>query len=770
MDKQLIFENHPSLTWCIEINTMSVVEVNKAARNSMPLALDLITGTKLGQILIPVKWFEDDSWNLEEKLLNGHTFRCVISPDYRKKGDVAGEEDFRFRAIPIKGDDNYLYVVFERPINPVLRRFVASLKDFMVVLDPHKNIVETTSNNYTLQLFRGGRFLGRPLEEFLGADGYGRLKKRSEDFRINATEYRKMITIWKPKYSGRSDVLNEWIIDLTKPDLRIDSAQNIKLISADNPVYFYCKEPFDSTNESIGISVNVNGWKSASRVAAIFNQNIPSDWDYTGYNAGMRFADGEVIFTLKRNSDFIFWESVKCHLPECFVYRVEKTGPVFTFIVDGRVQATCIDEHPLEEPGAYAGIMGVGSISVQKLSVELPAVDYNPLPLPAPVKLEISGLSGSIYEASIVPLITWGGYNAPLKGEGILFRDVTIRTKLENERESLIKDKERLATGDFFGFIGTSAEIRKIIDMAERFAESKASMLILGPTGSGKGVLAQAIHKRSGRCDKPFVKIDCSSIPESLLDSELFGHEKGSFTGAHERKKGRLESADGGTVFLDEIGNIPMSVQAKLLGFLEDQRFTRVGGDREIKVDVRIISATNADLQTMIKSGRFRQDLYFRLNAVSIEIPPLSERIEDIPVLVEGMMQEINREHGLAINGISRETINSLMVREWPGNVRELRHVISSLAIRTKNGIISEVPAEERYERAAIRKKVFVNESDREASVIEFAKKQSHFSARDCLAVLPVSLPTIQRDLRRLVESGKLKSVGRGPAVRYTMQ
>ncbi len=213
--------------------------------------------------------------------------------------------------------------------------------------------------------------------------------------------------------------------------------------------------------------------------------------------------------------------------------------------------------------------------------------------------------------------------------------------------------------------------------------------MIFGESGTGKELIARAIHFNGLRKDNPFIAVDCASISESLLESELFGHEKGAFTDATSQKLGRFELANHGTLFLDEIGNLKLDMQGKILRALQEREIQRVGGVKTIKIDVRIISATNIDLKKAIEEGRFREDLYYRLNVVPIELPPLRQRREDIPLLVRYFLEIFNREFGKEIKDITPEAMESLVNYRWPGNVRELRNVIERLVALTKEGIIS---------------------------------------------------------------------------------
>ena len=241
----------------------------------------------------------------------------------------------------------------------------------------------------------------------------------------------------------------------------------------------------------------------------------------------------------------------------------------------------------------------------------------------------------------------------------------------------------------FPSIIGTSAEMRRIFDVVRQVAATKASVLISGDSGTGKELIADAIHNLSNRKEKPFIKVHCAALSESLLESELFGHEKGSFTGAVARKRGRFELAHMGTIFLDEIGEINQSVQIKILRVLQDKKFERVGGEETLEVDVRIISATNRDLKKEITDGRFREDLYYRLNVVNIHLPPLRERKEDIPLMASSFLKEFAGENGKQIEGIDTKARSALYTYSWPGNVRELRNCIESAVVMCKGSVIT---------------------------------------------------------------------------------
>lgn len=233
----------------------------------------------------------------------------------------------------------------------------------------------------------------------------------------------------------------------------------------------------------------------------------------------------------------------------------------------------------------------------------------------------------------------------------------------------------------FADILGKSPEIRRCIQVAAKAAQTNSTVLLVGETGSGKELFAHAIHHASSRRNRPFIKVNCAAIPENLLESEFFGYEKGAFTGADKSKIGKFELAHGGTIFLDEIGDLDPSLQAKLLRVLQDMEFERVGGTRTIKVDVRVIAATNRNLRELIQEGRFRKDLYYRLSVVEIFIPPLRARKEDLPILISNLIAKFNRRLGKKVKGISREAEELLFNYDWPGNIRELENVFERVMI-----------------------------------------------------------------------------------------
>lgn len=261
------------------------------------------------------------------------------------------------------------------------------------------------------------------------------------------------------------------------------------------------------------------------------------------------------------------------------------------------------------------------------------------------------------------------------------------------EKRKLVKSIRRLETelDNLWGnIIGESEPMKRVFSVMKRVADTPTTVLVTGESGTGKELIARGLHKASSRNKAPFVSLNCAAIPENLLESELFGHEKGSFTGAVGMKEGKFEYADGGTLFLDEVGEMPLNLQVKLLRVLQEQEFQRVGGNREIKVNVRLIAATNKDLKEEVEAGRFRGDLFFRLNVVNIHVPPLRERRSDIPFLVAHFVSKYCRKLQRDIKEVDPDAMRSLYSYNWPGNVRELENVIESALVMSRGSSIKK--------------------------------------------------------------------------------
>ena len=337
------------------------------------------------------------------------------------------------------------------------------------------------------------------------------------------------------------------------------------------------------------------------------------------------------------------------------------------------------------------------------------------------------------------------------------------------EQEVKFRREEMDRSFDFRNIIGKSKLMKDIFKVVKQIADSKSTALIMGESGTGKELISRAIHYNSNRKDFPFVTINCAAIPDTLIESELFGHEKGSFTNAIERKLGRFEVAHLGTLFLDEIGELSLATQAKILRFLEEREFNRVGGSKTIKVDVRLITATNKDLSQMIKKGGFREDLYYRINVVPIVIPPLRERTEDIPVLIDHFISKFCLENNKSVKGISKEALEAMMQYEWPGNIRELENLIERVITLSSNEYIQlnelplflkSVPRIDGLKESVLDGKVsFLQaEEEFEREVILDALKKTNYIQSHAAEILGISRRILKYKMDKLgINQSKLK-------------
>lgn len=331
---------------------------------------------------------------------------------------------------------------------------------------------------------------------------------------------------------------------------------------------------------------------------------------------------------------------------------------------------------------------GMDGIELMKKAKDiLPNIQVIIVTAYASIPTAISAMKEGAYDYIEKPI-------SPERVESVLERIVDLKGLIAENRSLRQKLEDSYL---FENIIAKSPEMQRIIEVIKIVAKSTATVLITGQSGTGKELVARAIHSQSPSHDKPFIAVNCAALPETLLESELFGHEKGSFTGAHAQKKGKFELANHGTFFLDEIGEISANIQVHLLRVLEEKTFTRVGGDKEIKVDVRIISATNKDLKKAVASGEFREDLYYRLNVVNIELPPLKDRGGDVPLLAEHFLRKSALENKKEVTGFSPEAMEFLLRYDWPGNIRELKNCIERAVILARNSLIqiTDLPEQE---------------------------------------------------------------------------
>ena len=379
----------------------------------------------------------------------------------------------------------------------------------------------------------------------------------------------------------------------------------------------------------------------------------------------------------------------------------------------------------------------------------------------------------------------------PFKNEELI---LTIRKALEMHR---LKQENRLLSQElqerfkFGNIVGKSKVMRQVYEIIEKVAQTRASVLIIGESGTGKELIARAIHFNSPRSDKPFVSVNCSALPETLLESELFGHERGAFTGAVTRRKGRFELAHNGTLFLDEVGDMSPALQVKLLRVLQEMRFERVGGTATLQVDARLVAASNRDLKREVELGRFREDLYYRLKVVHINVPPLRERRDDIPLLVHHFLRKVARINGLPVKNVSHEALKYLYQYDWLGNVRELENVIERAVILCDGDEIRPQDlAEELFQKKlpGITDKAFeetlqgpelngtgdllpyLGLNSRQVKAINFIRKNGYITNDYYIQINQISDRHARRDLSQLVEMEIVARVGGGRSTRYVLK
>ena len=334
-------------------------------------------------------------------------------------------------------------------------------------------------------------------------------------------------------------------------------------------------------------------------------------------------------------------------------------------------------------------------------------------------------LTGHGTVETAVEAMRMGAYDFLTKPLDLDRLSLLVKRALQN-RELVLRHREleeQLQSNKTFEhIIGKSAAMEHVFEMIRKVAPSRASVLITGESGVGKELIASAIHNLSPRKDKSYIKVHCAALAESLLESELFGHEKGAYTGAVSQKRGRFELADGGTIFLDEIGEINQNLQIKILRVLQEKQFERVGGEKSVTVDTRLITATNRDLEKEIENGTFRSDLYYRLNVVHIHVPPLRERKEDLPLLIAAFIKEFSEENAKSISGIEPKARAALYAYEWPGNIRQLRNCLESAVVMSSDDIIrlSDLPehVREAEQTAAIRVQIGTTLAEAEKHII----------------------------------------------------
>jgi two-component system NtrC family response regulator len=373
---------------------------------------------------------------------------------------------------------------------------------------------------------------------------------------------------------------------------------------------------------------------------------------------------------------------------------------------------------------------------------------------------------------------------------------LTIRKAIEMHRlmrENRMLNQELQERFRFGNIVGKSKAMRQIYETIEKVAQTRATVLVTGESGTGKELIARAVHFNSPRRDKPFISVNCSALPESLLESELFGHERGAFTGAYTQRKGRFELAHGGTLFLDEVSDMSAALQVKLLRVLQEMTFERVGGTRTLQVDARLVSASNRDLRKEVDEGRFREDLYYRLKVVHIEVPPLRQRRDDIPILVHHFLEKIARSNGVQIKRVSHEALKHLYQYSWTGNVRELENIIERALIMCGGEEIRLQDLPEELLRKEIPRSEagtepeqglgdisdivgkgemlpYLGLNQRQLRAINFVKKTGFITNKYYTEINSVTNRHAVSELNHMVDQGLIQRMGKGRSVRYILR
>ncbi|MBL8026274.1 MAG: sigma-54-dependent Fis family transcriptional regulator, partial [Fibrobacteres bacterium] len=309
--------------------------------------------------------------------------------------------------------------------------------------------------------------------------------------------------------------------------------------------------------------------------------------------------------------------------------------------------------------------------------------------IPSQVPFIMCTAYGTIDNA--VEAMKFGANDYLVKGEIAMLKELEVKVRKALDHKALVDENRELRAelNRRHEYVGSSKPMEEINKLVSQVADSQSTILVMGESGTGKELIARAIHSKSRRSRNAFVKINCAAMPDTLIESELFGHEKGAFTGALRRTRGKFELADGGTLLLDEIGEMPIATQAKLLRVLQEKEINKIGAESPIRVDVRIVATTNRNLKEEVEKNRFREDLYFRLNVIPVVLPPLRQRKDDIPLLVEHFIKKCNEDNGYLVSGISPDAIDALKKHDWPGNVRELENCVERAVVLTRQGQIT---------------------------------------------------------------------------------
>ncbi|MBL8027581.1 MAG: sigma 54-interacting transcriptional regulator [Fibrobacteres bacterium] len=761
-----IFESAPFPVWVINKSDLKIIFANSV---SATLLGKHCLDQHLDTIIYPDESYSDQFKNIDIKPLNNIFINFNLNHHaIQQRINESGSSFFQRFSLNSTPTKEHIIVFLKKREGVLISLLTSILQDFLILLNDDDTIREVVTTNLTAELQQPSLVLtGHPISALLSPLDAIEINHRVKSAEKHMTSlsdaaYEKWSTVYSDDFSNPMS----WYINKTFESYwKFEQQTGVKAVISGSAGYLHSRFVPDIRERDLAISVKID-MSAKVRFAILFCADEPSPWTTKGYSAGIRDFNGKTYLTLKKNAGHVAYHQIDIMPVGQFEFRIEKSGGLISFFINGKIEFSYSDLTPLSDDFPYFGLLATAPISFKEVVVQTRTSSYNPNLAYKPLRLSVPGIESHIYEVHPYFIEEWD-IKGPQIAKGLLLKDVTQLARLEADVDTAKAAQEALFSKNYYGFVGSNPAILKVINLTEKIAPTNATVLILGPTGSGKDVLANAIHLRSNRANKPFIKVDCAALPQNLIESELFGHEKGAFTGASTRQTGKLEAADGGTLFLDEVGNIPLEVQAKLLNFLENKKISRVGSTALLQLDVRIILATNSNLTDAVKNSLFREDLYYRINGITIELPFLRDRVDDIPALCEYFVAKINKEHKLAITGISRRILDTFLLNKWTGNVRELYNTILKLAILQRNGEIDSNLELKTDKTAATISKTYLPDHIREEKILELLNSKPYFSSKDCLKQIPVSLPTIRRDLRRLTAEGKILAVGKGPSTRY---
>ncbi|MFH1762191.1 MAG: sigma-54 dependent transcriptional regulator [bacterium] len=587
------------------------------------------------------------------------------------------------KAIAVLYDLNkeYRLAHFKIHVYETETRIMDLYKDLILITDKKYRIIDFNEYAYKkLFKFSKKKLIGFPVENIIGHSAWETYRNYIEKTSISKNKpgrnsWTRFYSIDK-NYKAGGDFIFEF------PEFW--KYYQGKLSYSQKGFYSYAvlrrKFPFKDNNIKIIMDIEVGSQPGAILFFGVNNNPYEAYIETTGYSVSL--SDSRLWIT-RLNQEVLVIQLKKKIQNTAVLIEFSLCGSHIMVKLNHKKMISYYDPNPLDLSGEkYAGMAFSYPGKISRFDILQQVKTGQPEKItPNALEVRLIPFPDEIYRLQI--------YNNNYYGSTVSFLHFTPVSEIYRLRKENIKLNRKLSILTNPKPIGQSPAMQEIFKVVETISDSSANVLVLGETGTGKEEIAQWIHRTSRRKDKPFIKIDCAALPPNLLESELFGHEKGSFTGAYQLKRGRFELAEGGTIFLDEIACIGLPLQAKLLRVIQDRKFERVGGTKTHKINVRIIAAANIDLEKAIDEGSFRRDIYYRLVVFSIKLPPLNQRIEDIPLLAKHFINIYSERYHKDINDISPEAMHLMKSFHWPGNVRELKNVIEHAVIMSKESIIN---------------------------------------------------------------------------------